>query len=728
MKWSGRLLCVLLFCLTGRTAWAQCTASGSPCTVDADCCSLNCLVLVCTGPTVTPTNTPTDTPTRTPTFTPTNTPTLTGTVTNTPTVTDTPTATPTETPTLTSNDCCQGALTCTTGEPCSPPNLAVYNASCLNDMCVNFTPTFTVTATSTATPTNTNTPTSTNTGTVTSTGTNTPTNTPTETPTATPTITPTQTRTFTPCGTRKAFPIAGCNNDPSVICHSDGDCAGVGGTCGGNTNAVCGIRREANTPPPYSNINAPLDNQCDTQEHRAEAEHILNNQAFPPAIYVDSIAGMAWDTTTLPPGASVCGAWVNMNFIAVVNTTGETFQAEYRNGDSTVDLTWGQTTVPSNTAFAGLAVPNFPVFPGHVTQTAVLLNPGANINATQVTGIRMSLSGTNWPGSFGQAIGGSICTWFAADCAAPLLELDYVLSTPPATGTPTATPTPLAGCCVVEDQTVCEGCGFPGTPIPTPNQGCADGVAEIECTSLAGACPGCAEVRFVNGMDCAGGCFTPTATATRTRTPTSTATSTATQTPTATITLTPSISPTPSATPTSTDTPMSGVCVNWTPTPQHTPTATPNCGLTFSSNTGALGQTCLYVGDYNTTCAQRKLPLTATFAGDGVGISIILTNTQPVVVWTGTVANATNANLNGYRIGSGKFISFAATAVLHGVTHTNLLITPAVGAPYTLCALGHGCSPAQACDFSRYDGLVSAVVDATHPAPTPAGMLIPKAK
>ena len=75
------------------TPTATCAASGSGCSDDSDCCSLNCLALVCVGATVTPSDTPTVTET------PTDTPTVTPTETSTETVTDTPTMTPTETPT-----------------------------------------------------------------------------------------------------------------------------------------------------------------------------------------------------------------------------------------------------------------------------------------------------------------------------------------------------------------------------------------------------------------------------------------------------------------------------------------------------------------------------------------------------------------------------------------------------------------------------------------------------
>jgi len=87
------------------TPTPTCVPSGNACTLDAQCCSLNCISLVCVGPTVTPTvtYTVTYTPTRTRTPTPTRTPTRTPTITLTPTITQTgtPTRTFTRTPTRT---------------------------------------------------------------------------------------------------------------------------------------------------------------------------------------------------------------------------------------------------------------------------------------------------------------------------------------------------------------------------------------------------------------------------------------------------------------------------------------------------------------------------------------------------------------------------------------------------------------------------------------------------
>jgi len=139
----------------------------------------------------TKTFTQTNTPTRlTPTITPTGpTPTVTVTPFNTRTRTPTPTITdtPTITPTPAAADCCQCALDCTVPTPgvaCGQECDVVFDASCLNGLCIVHTPTRTPTVTETPTPTHT--PTVTDTPTHTPTITNTPTHTPTETPTETP--------------------------------------------------------------------------------------------------------------------------------------------------------------------------------------------------------------------------------------------------------------------------------------------------------------------------------------------------------------------------------------------------------------------------------------------------------------------------------------------------------------------------------------------------------------
>ncbi len=89
------LVLVLLF---ASAAYADCTGDLGVCAVNEDCCSLNCLALVCTGPTVTPTETSTRTPTQTPTDTSTETP------------TETPTQTPTTTPTPCAEYPCTGTV------------------------------------------------------------------------------------------------------------------------------------------------------------------------------------------------------------------------------------------------------------------------------------------------------------------------------------------------------------------------------------------------------------------------------------------------------------------------------------------------------------------------------------------------------------------------------------------------------------------------------------------
>lgn len=153
-------------------------------------------------------------------------------------------------------------------------------------------------------------------------------------------------------------------------------------------------------------------------------------------------------------------------------------------------------------------------------------------------------------------------------------------------GCPTATPTPLGGCMVVQVtpgsdcDTNCSGFlnPFP-TAMPTPNLGCIDDVAGgTDCQALVdGACgSGCSCLTGVPNVAqlCANDCFSPTPGSGPTSTPTNTPrsicpTDTPTNTPTAGLTSTPTPTFTKTATPTRTFT------LTRTPTPTRTFTKTP---------------------------------------------------------------------------------------------------------------------------------------------------------
>lgn len=175
-------------------------------------------------------------------------------------------------------------------------------------------------------------------------------------------------------------------------------------------------------------------------------------------------------------------------------------------------------------------------------------------------------------------------------------------------------------------------------------------------------------------------------------------------------------------------------CVTVTPvasaataTPSATPTPTPTgpCPYDFHTNTGGIGRTCLYNGNYSTGCLAATVPTDAYFAGDGQRVSIIL-STQPVVTWTGVATSATTARLQGYQVGTLPTRVFAAGAQLVGggavlqidADLVDSLLTPFPTPPYGMCAFPQGCAPgSEDCPFSFYDGAFVKVITGTSPPP-----------
>jgi len=255
---------------------------------------------------------------------------------------------------------------------------------------------------------------------------------------------------------------------------------------------------------------------------------------------------------------------------------------------------------------------NFPINPSNYTVTATdgafdhfignlqsstirmeLFNPGAHINATGFTGLRLHISGGQPSGNNRVTIG----MFDPAGANAPCLHIVYALptETPTVTATPVATDTPTVT----------------GTPTDTPTN---------TATNTPVDTPTNTPTRTATATATVTGTFTesPTGTLAPSLTPTITQTPTITKTPKGfsfvlhqTLTPTPSITLTPSLTPTITPTPTQrakgfSFVLHQTATPTviatatitRTPTKTPRSGvLGLCGNSGNEGECCGCGGD-----------------------------------------------------------------------------------------------------------------------------------
>jgi hypothetical protein len=208
-----------------------------------------------------------------------------------------------------------------------------------------------------------------------------------------------------PCGAATEWVIGGCTNDRQRPCTTSDDCNG-GGICMGARADAVGYRKWQPT--------WPVDAVPGGQE---DGPVVLVDRTFYDDAYTVENAFMRWDTSSLPPDAVICRAWIDLF---------EQSSDNEASGFGVVELDWGYTQRPvtenmwsSSTETGNAATWNVPHW--QVGWQRIELRNLDQISRTGYTGVRLRYVG-NRPADINDFEFGA---WGQSKSAGPILHVEW---------------------------------------------------------------------------------------------------------------------------------------------------------------------------------------------------------------------------------------------------------------------------------------------------------------